>query len=425
MLKTTLLPLALIMMLFSSCNKREKKELSTYTITHSTFEDVLIIDGFVESVNVSTISCPNEVDGEIEYIIDDGTLVKDSDIICIIVDNNLQKRYDDAQINLEKAQAGLDRSKANLDLQYALLEAQVKNNAAATAIANLDTLQLNYMTPKQRRMKELELQMAAIEKKKLEKKLKSLSIINMSEIRRWDFEIRHHTNQVQKMKEQIDALTIRAPQAGLATRSHNWTTGKKHLPGDAIWNGMPIVHLPDLTKMKVKIFASEGNYKRINIGDSVEYSFDAMPENKAWGKILTKAPIGQPIKKDSKIKTFEIEASVDKSLEIPGPGLTANCNVVLKRIPDTIVVPQITIFDHDSMKVVYVKTGEKYEMRQVLTGISSQKNSVVVAGLKQDEIISFAKPEPILVDKKVLLPKAVVKKLSPTAKSTTEQPGGI
>jgi hypothetical protein len=56
--------------------------------------------------------------------------------------------------------------------------------------------------------------------------------------------------------------------------------------------------------MKVMISASEGNYKRINVSDFVEYSFDAMPENKAWGKITKKAPVGQPVSENSKVKFF-------------------------------------------------------------------------------------------------------------------------
>jgi multidrug efflux pump subunit AcrA (membrane-fusion protein) len=350
------------------------------------------------------------VNGTIQYLAEDGIYVNDSDVVCIIEDNELQRRYDESLINLEKAQAGLARSKANMDMQYALMEAQVKNNVAATQIANLDTSQLKYLSITNRRLKELELRKVSIEKRKLEKKLKSLGIINNAEIRSWDFQIRRYSNQADKMKEKLDALTIKAPQGGLITKANNWLTNNKNQVGDPVWNGMPIVYIPDLTKMKVKILASEGNYKRINVNDSVEYSFDAMPDNKAKGIIISKAPIGKPIKENSKIKIFEIEASINKADILPGPGLTTNCNVILKRINDTIVVPQIAIFEQDSMKVAYVKGTDKYEMRQVITGTSSQKNAIIVSGLSPNEIISLTKPKSNLISKKVLLPISVINK---------------
>jgi len=398
-----------VLTLFFSCQSQEKPNTSTYTITISDFEDYLNIDGFVEPVQTITISCPRETDGVVEYIIEDGTFVNERDVVCIVEDKELKKRYDEALVNLENANAGLNKSKADLDMRYALLEAQVKNNAAETDIANLDSLQLKYLSQTQRKIKELELEKVAIEKHKLEKKLQSLAIINQSELRKSEFVIQRYTNEIQDTKDKLDALTIKATQSGLLTRAIHFT-GKKIQVGDPVWGNMPLVFIPGLKKMKVKIFASEGNYKRINVNDFVEYSFDAMPENRAWGKISTKAPVGQPIKENSKIKVFEIESTIDSTVIIPGPGLTTNCKVILKRIKDTLVIPQITIFEQDSMKVVYVKRAEKFEMRQVLTGTSSQKSAVIVAGLKRNEIISFSKPNAILVEKKTLLTKATLKK---------------
>ncbi|MFA6581870.1 MAG: hypothetical protein WCS79_08715, partial [Paludibacter sp.] len=174
--------------------------------------------------------------------------------------------------------------------------------------------------------------------------------------------------------------------------------------------GMAVVNIPDLTKMKVKIIASENDCKRIEENDAVEYSFDAMPKNKAWGKIVKKSPVGQPVKQNSKVKIFEIEASIDTAKMIPGPDLTTKCKVILKRIKDTIVIPQITIFEQDSMKVVYVKKSDKYEMRQIITGSSSQNRAVVVAGLHEKEKISFIKPGSDLIENKTLLTKSILKK---------------
>ena len=400
--------ISLLTLLFS-CQSHDKKEAPTYAVTITDFEDFLTIDGFVEPVQSTTFGCPRQSDGFITFIVDDGAYVKDSDIVCILDDKALKQRYDESLVNLEIAKADLNKTKADLDLQYALMEAQVKNNAAETDIANLDSLQMQYLSPTQRKIKELELEKVAIEKHKLQKKLQSLAIINKSELRKSEFKIQRLTNDIKSSKEQLDGLVIKSTKKGIIYRAMHYS-GRKVQVGDNVWYGMAVVNIPDLTKMKVKITASEGDYKRINENDSVEYSFDAMPKNKAWGKIVKKAPLGQPIKENSKIKVFEIESSIDSALILPGPGLTTNCKVILKRIKDTIVIPQITIFEQDSMKVVYVRKSEKYEMRQIITGTSSQKNAVVVAGLKRNEKISFIKPSSALIEKKTLLPKSILKK---------------
>jgi len=378
------------------------------------FEDLLETKGLVEPVQTNTMTCPGNVDGVVISIIDDGAIVHQGDVVCIIEDKELSKDYNASLVNLENAKAELSKTKADLDMQYALLEAQVKSNEAESDIANLDSLEIKFSSVNQGRIKELELEKVSIEKEKLRKKLKSLAIINNSEIKKTELLIQRLTINVQSTKERLDALTVKATQDGMANRAIHWITDRKIQPGDPVWNGMPLIVIPELTKMKVKIYASEVDYKRIEIGDSVEYSFDAMPDNKAWGKIQKKAPVGQPVKEDSKVKTFEIEASMDKALVIPGPDLTVNCTVILKQIKDTLVIPQVTVFDEDSMNFVYVKKGKAFEMRQILTGTSSQKETVVSKGLKRNEIISLIKPNSEFISSKKLLSKPVNNKKKKT-----------
>lgn len=395
--------------LLCSCQSHEQSPVSTYTVKTTDFVDVLEINGITEPVQTTSIGCPREADGLITFIVKDGAYVNEGDTVCILEDSNLKKRYDEAVVNLETTKAELNKIKADLDLRYALLEAQVKNNAAQTEISNLDSLQLQFSTKNQQAIKRLEIRQVAIEKAKLEKKLKSLAIINQSELKKTEFEIQRLTAEIQGSKDQLDGLVIKSPRKGIVTRAMHHS-GRKVQVGDNLWYGMTMVNIPDLSKMKIIIRASEGNYKRISENDLVEYSFDAMPQNKAWGKILKKSPVGQPIKENSKVKIFEIEATVDSARIMPGIGQSANCKVILKRVNHTIVVPQIAVFEQDSMQVVFVKNGGKFEMRQVAIGTSSLKSAIVIRGLKVGEKISFIKPTSSLIEKKTLFPKMKTKR---------------
>ena len=395
-------------MLFAfSCTSHEK-EIALYTVSNSDFENILTIDGFTEPVRSTTVVCPRDVDGVIIQLIDDGTYVNEGDIVCVIEYAELQSEYDQLYVDLENAKADFNKTKADIAMEYAILEAQVKNNQAETQIAQLDSFQLAYATPSQKRIKELELQKVAVEKAKYEKKLQSLAIIQQSEIRKKELEIQQLQVRTQAIKKRLDELTLKAPKKGLATRSIYRLTGKMLQVGDPVWNYMPLVVIPEMSEMKVKIWATERDYKSINVDDSVYYTFDAMPGNTSWGKILKKSPVGQPYKEGSKVKLFEIEASIDSTLMMPDPGFTASCHIVLKQIKDTVVIPQIAVFEEDSMKVVYVKKNSGYEMRQILQGIASPKNVIVAAGLERKETISLSKPESSLVNKKVLLPDSIV-----------------
>jgi multidrug efflux pump subunit AcrA (membrane-fusion protein) len=393
-----------LLILLSACHSEGGKNIPTYTVSRANFENTLFVDGFTEPVRTANATCPPYIEGIVTYLVEDGVHVKEGDTVCIVEVQELQTNYDQMLIDLENAQAGLNRIKADLSSQYALLEAQVRSNEAETSIARLDSLQIKYSTPNQTKIKELELSRVTIEKERYEKKLQALAFIQQSEIRRRELEIQQFVNRIESVKSQLDALTVKAPKSGLAIRAVYRMTGKKLQVGDMIWHLMPLVIIPDLSEMKVKIKAPEVDYKYINIDDSVVYTFDAMPDNSAWGKVTIKSPVGQPYKEGAKVKFFDIEASIDSTLTMPNPGFTVNCRIFLKEVKDTLVVPQVAIFEVDSMKVVYVKSKKGYEMRQVSTGLTSPKEAIITAGLQDKEVIALSKPNSSLVKKKVLLP---------------------
>jgi multidrug efflux pump subunit AcrA (membrane-fusion protein) len=379
--------------------------LSVYTVSNADFNQILKIDGFVEPVKSTTLFCPSGIEGNIIFLLEDGTRVEQGDTVCILEAKELETSYNQMLIDMETERASLNKIRADLDMQYALLEAQVRNNEADTKIAHLDSFQIEYATPSQKRIKELELEKVSIEKIKFEKKLKALGVIQQSDIKKAELKILRMETRAGSMKERLESLIIKAPQNGLVTRTMNFITGNKNQMGDVVWDNMPIVMIPEMADMKVSIAASERDFKSLNVNDSVYYGFDAMPGNVGWGKILKKSPVGKPVKEKSKVKVFEVEASIDSVLEMPDPGFSVVCNIVQKTVKDTLVIPQVAVFEVDSMKFVYVKRGKQYEMRQIQTSLSFPKEAVISAGLKRGEVISLSKPDLSKVKKeRILLP---------------------
>ncbi|HBL71923.1 MAG TPA: hypothetical protein DD409_02985 [Bacteroidales bacterium] len=411
-----LMPIAALLLL--ACNQSNQTNDLLVSAAPSDFEDVLMIDGVAESVRSAVVACPEELEAEIVYLVDDGAWVDSGQVVCRLESKELNSMYDNLMVSLESYEAALVKSKANLEMQYALLEAQVKSLDAQTAIANLDSLQLAYVSPKERRLKELDMERAAIERAKLTNKLKALETINRSQLRKQELQIVRWTNRVQTAKDLLDKLTLKADQAGMAIWSDSWLTGEKIKIGEVAYSGMPLIMIPDLKNMKVKIEATETQFKQLNMNDSIEFTFDAMPGKKAWGHITSMTPIGRPISRSSKVKVFDLEASIDSAMTLPEPGLSVNCRIFLKRVPNVIVLPQLALFDVDSLKVVYVKKGKHYEPRQVITGASSSKLAVILAGLTGKEDVSLIKPASNKVKQLVRLPDSLVKKYGAPVPST-------
>lgn len=399
--------LIIFLFLLNACNDRNQSIY--YQLVPTTFVDALTIEGTVDAVNSSTIACPRRISGTVVYLIDDGVTVKKGDTICILENKELANDYEDFLANVEKSEAQYVKSKADLDMDFAVLRAQVEINEAQTSITNLDSAQLFYLSPQQRKIKELELKRAQIEKEKYKKKLQFLEQINSSELKKLKLKIDRTKYRADRILERLNSLVLISPQDGLVVRGISWVSGNKVQEGDMAYSGMPLVTIPDLSKMKVTIQAPESAYKRISENDPIEYTFDAMPGNRAWGKILQKAPIGKPISRNSKVKYFEVTASIDSFKVNPDLGISANAKITIAQLNDTIVVSQLAIFNDDSITVVYVKNGSRFEKREVLVGASSPKEAVVTTGLLGNEVLSFEKPLSSKITLNTLLPDSLKK----------------
>ena len=117
------------------------------------------------------------------------------------------------------------------------------------------------VTPTQRKIKELELEKAYIEKSMYEKKLHTLDIINQSEIRKLEINIQQLTNRLASAKQILERLTVRAPKKGLAIVADSRMTGAKLKVGDNVWSNMPLVIIPETSEMKVKMFVNETDFR--------------------------------------------------------------------------------------------------------------------------------------------------------------------
>jgi hypothetical protein len=74
------------------------------------------------------------------------------------------------------------------------------------------------------------------------------------------------------------------------------------------------------------------------------------------------------------------------------PGLLANAEIIVERIPDTLYVPFQGIFEAGSQHIVYVKKGDAFETRKVEVGPRSESQIAIKSGLEKGELIALTPP---------------------------------
>ena len=382
-----------IFILFGCSGEQWSDMEHTFRVKKSAFNERVTVSGLIEAKNKFGINCPEiHTDATIIFLIDEGTAVSKGDTVCILDASELVNEYLNARTDLENAKAEYNKTRADLDLQYLLLQAQVKSIEASSEISRLDSTQLNFASPTRRRIIELEIQQAEIEKDRILKKLEFLKRINESELIKTRMKIKQAETNLSRKKERMDLLTITSPANGIVMHTQTWWSDSKPKLGDIVWDWMPLVEIPDMSEFEVKLLVGEADFKRIDQDQSVLIHIDAVPGLNLTGRITRKTPMGRPINRDSDVKIFEIYADFDTLDNRLKPGLSTTCYVSTKTLNDTLVVPLVSIFDKDSLKIVYVQNGEKFQQCKVNIGYSGENFAVISEGLKEDDVLCLIRP---------------------------------
>mgnify|MGYP003920320819 CR=1 FL=1 len=74
------------------------------------------------------------------------------------------------------------------------------------------------------------------------------------------------------------------------------------------------------------------------------------------------------------------------------PGLLADVEIIVERIPDAIHIPIQAVFEKDNRPIVYVKVGNRFEERVIKPLKRSENTMVVAEGLTEGEVVALADP---------------------------------
>lgn len=275
---------------------------------------------------------------------------------------------------------------------------------ASASMESLDSLQRTFAPPLQRRISELKLRRSHLEQERCRHNLEAMETAHRIDMQRIDTWIHHIYRRIADEKQRIDNLVLKAPQDGLVIIPDSWSSEAPLKVGDNVLSEMPLAILPDISHMQVVMRLPENDYKRISVGDSVSFNFPSNADNIAWGRITKKIPVGVEAMEGSKVRLFEVTASIDSSLAPVMPQTGTRASIRLRMLRDTLVVPSVSIFTEDSLHVVFVRhPGGQIEQREVEMAASSLTRTAIARGVREGETLLLLRPAAHCIRKKIFL----------------------
>jgi HlyD family secretion protein len=187
--------------------------------------------------------------------------------------------------------------------------------------------------------------------------------------------------------------------------------------------GTVLMTVADVETMIIKAGVNEVDIGKVRIEQPVKVSLDAYPKVKFAGVIKRIAPAARL---EEKVKVFDVEISIDRQGAELRTGMTANIDVIGDKREKVLTVPVEALFRKDDQEFVYVRkpdapqaasTGfltsvfaggkkddpaakldeknkwkEKFDVREVETGLSSVEKVQIVKGLEAGTEIAVEDP---------------------------------
>ncbi|MBU0983706.1 MAG: efflux RND transporter periplasmic adaptor subunit [candidate division Zixibacteria bacterium] len=335
------------------------------------------ITGTVDAARAYTISAPRIRGLQITWMAPEGSQAKEGDPIIKFDATEQMAELTDHQSTLKIAQATLERQQQEYTIQDKNLRLEMQR-----AQRNYD--EKKHEAPKLAEEARLELELAQLN---FQAKLDQIS----SDVSKAELEVQRAQDKVALAQRELAQMTINAPIPGMVVYLEIWKGGNmgKVQEGDSPWPGQGLINLPDLSEMIVKGAVSEVDAAKVDSGQQVYISLDAIPDRTYEGVVVKKGTLARKKDYNSKINVFDVEVAFHEEDEELKPGMSASCRIVVDRLADVVKVPLESVFEKEGSTVVYLKNKHQVEVE---VGRRSDMEIEILSGLEGNEQICLVDP---------------------------------
>jgi HlyD family secretion protein len=188
---------------------------------------------------------------------------------------------------------------------------------------------------------------------------------------------------------------VRAPSAGFVVLNEWYQGNQKRKPraGDTVFQGQPLLYLPDLSSMQVKSQLREEDLHKIKIGQIASVRVDAYPDASFQGVVDNIGVLAVDATESGNIgKHFQYTVKLKGTDERLRPGMTSRVNIISDRVKDALRIPVAALFQDDKQRYCYVRVAGKLELITVKVGRSNEDWVEILEGLAVGQQVSLLRP---------------------------------
>lgn len=326
---------------------------------------------------------------KLSFLIAEGTWVKQGQKVIGFDAQNQIARLRDLQNSLATESQRLESQALNNQqeqeqLKLDLAEAKMQLDKAEAKATNIDDLMAAIEVKKLRIDHEIRKHNHEMAAFRQENRLSQMQIdreVVQSEVQRL-------TAEVNEQRAAIASMEVKAPRDGLVVYKVD-PEGNKPAEGDQFSSIQKVVEIPDLSHLIVETTIPEQIAYKVSVGDRVELSFDAIPEQRFVGEVESLGKIVRVKSREEPSKVFDAIIKIDNpDPEKMRPGMAARLSIIQGVINDAVAVPQSAIIYKNDKSYVRVLGAFGERLKRVEIRALQHGDAIIESGLKNgDEVI--------------------------------------
>jgi multidrug efflux pump subunit AcrA (membrane-fusion protein) len=176
--------------------------------------------------------------------------------------------------------------------------------------------------------------------------------------------------------------------------------------GSAVVAKQNLFTIVDFNSLIIKSSVSEDLFSKIKTGERLKVKFNALPEKDFYAIVTLKYQQFDPV-----TRNFPVELKLINRTKEIAPGMMAEIELVTDKKDKALTVPNdVFIVNQKGEKIVFVVKDSVAIQRIVQTGISNEKVTEVISGLKEGEKIVVMGQELLKDGMKVMVQKPKAQK---------------
>lgn len=202
-----------------------------------------------------------------------------------------------------------------------------------------------------------------------------------------------------ELQEQIAKCVMRATQPGLVVygdgNTDAWRDSDRIEEGAIVRERQIIITIPDTTIMTVEVKVHESQVKSVALGQKARIVVDAFPARPLTGEVtkIGVLPDSQNRWMNPDLKVYNTTVRIDGTQDWLKPGMTAETEILVKKLDDVVQVPLQAVTPTDEGHVVYVQTATGARPQKVETGEFNNTFIEVKSGLEPGQTVLLRSPD--------------------------------